>query len=276
MLRQPAVAGMFYSADESCLKEQLKRAFQNSNSLGPGRMFVESKEKVLGIIAPHAGYEYSGFTAAHAFASLGKNSPKTFIIIGPNHTGQGTAVSVWNRGSWGTPLGVCKIAEDVADNIISAGTIAKADESAHSLEHSIEVQVPFLQFLFGSDIRIVPVCMGDQSQNAAEDVARAVLSLGREVIIIASSDFTHFESRASAERKDAEAIKAIESLDVKRFYQTLEENDISVCGFGPIAVLMIVAKARKAKLKKIAHSTSGDITGETKNVVGYSAMKAVL
>ncbi len=270
MLRQPAVAGMFYSADESRLKEQLERAFANA-----AQPRAESK-KVIGIIAPHAGYEYSGFTAAHAYASFGKNSPKKFIVLGPNHKGIGPAVSVWNRGAWLTPLGECKIAEETADNLISKSSIAEADESAHTGEHSIEVQLPFLQFLFGGAVRIVPVCMADQSQEAAADIAKAVLSLGEDVAIIASSDFTHYESKKEAEKKDAEAIKAIESLDVNHFYQTLDENDISACGFGPIAVLMFVAKAKGAKIKLIMHSTSGDITGDTKSVVGYAAMKAVL
>jgi AmmeMemoRadiSam system protein B len=270
MLRHPFVSGMFYSADESRLKKQLARAFANA-----AQPRAESK-KVIGIIAPHAGYEYSGITAARAYTALGKNPPKTFIILGPNHTGIGPAISVWNRGAWQTPLGECKIAENAADKIIAKSAIAKADESAHIQEHSIEVQIPFLQFLFGNEIRIVPICMADQSQEAAEDIAKAIISLGEEATIIASSDFTHYESKKEVEKKDAHAIAAIESLGLKTFYNTLESEDISACGFGPIAVLMLVAKARNAKIIKIAHSTSGDITGETKSVVGYAALKAVL
>lgn len=270
MLRYPAVAGMFYESHGPRLKERLKRLFLESPD------HAENREKVIGIIAPHAGYEYSGSVAARAHASIGKNPPKTFILLGPNHTGAGPAISVWNRGSWLTPLGECKIAENAADKLISASSIAKADESAHISEHSIEIQLPFLQFLFEDNIRIVPVCMADQSEEAAEDVAKAILSLNEDAIIIASSDFTHYESKKEAERKDAAAIRAIESLDVRRFYSILEENDISACGFGPIAVLMTVAKARGAKIRKIAHSDSGDITGETGSVVGYAALKAVL
>ncbi|MBU4246287.1 MAG: MEMO1 family protein [Nanoarchaeota archaeon] len=272
MLRQPAVSGMFYSADESRLKEQLARAFANA-----AQTRAESR-KVIGIIAPHAGYEYSGFTAARAYSAIGKSHSKTFIILGPNHTGTGSeiSVSVWNRGAWLTPLGECKIDEIVAGKIISKSAIAKADARAHIQEHSIEVQIPFLQFLFGNEIKVVPICMADQSISAAQDIAKAVLSLDEEVTIIASSDFTHYEGKKEVERKDAEAIKAIESLDVPRFYNALEENDISACGFGPIAVLMLVAKAKGAKIKRIAQTTSGDITGETKSVVGYAAMKAIL
>lgn len=274
MLRYPAVAGMFYEARRDALRGQIKSAFLS----GPGSIptHIETAENLIGLIVPHAGYEYSGSTAAHAYALLGKGSSKTFILLGPNHRGTGPAVSVWNRGSWETPLGAAKIAEETADNLISKSSLAKADKSAHITEHSIEVQVPFLQFLFGGAIRIVPVCMADQSQEAAEDIAKAILSLGEDATIIASSDFTHFESGPSVERKDAEAIKAIESLDVKRFYRTLEENDISVCGFGPIAALMLVAKARGGKIKKIAHATSGDKTGGFGSVVGYAAMNAVL
>lgn len=269
MLRRPAVSGMFYSEDESQLKRQLERAFANA------RIHRERK-KTIGIVAPHAGYEYSGLTAAKAYSSFGKNPSKTFIILGPNHAEIGPEISVWSRGTWLTPLGECKIAENIADKIIANSKIAKADETAHIEEHSIEVQIPFLQFLFGNEIRIVPICMADQSREAAEDIAKSIIPLKEEFAIIASSDFTHYESRKEVEKKDAAAIRTIESLDVVQLYKILEENDISACGFGPIAVLMLVAKARGAKIKRITHSTSGDITGETKSVVGYAAMKAVL
>lgn len=269
-IRYPAVAGMFYDSRKAGLETQIRNAF--FHRCGPGCLH-KNDENIIGIVVPHAGYEYSGHVAAHAYSCLPKNSAKNFIIIGPNHTGIGPNVSVWSRGKWLTPLGEAKINEKIADKIISS-SIAEEDESAHLNEHSIEVQIPFLQFLFGN-IDFVPVCMKDQSQQAAKNIANAVLGIKEDVILIASSDFTHFESKESAERKDADAIRAIESMDLKKFYRVIEEERISICGFGAIAVLMLIVKKRGGKIMQIAHSTSWDITGDLSNVVGYAALMGV-
>lgn len=293
MLRYPTVSGTFYASRISALEKQINSFFGavdvdlNANSAETitktkaKEKAAVTKQKTIGIIAPHAGYAYSGHTAAKAYASIAsisKDCLKKFIILGPNHTGIGEPVSIWNRGAWLTPLGEAKIDESLADKILLKSAIAKTDESAHLSEHSIEVQIPFLQFLFGNTFSFVPICMANQSIEAAIDIAKAILSLKAgdrfDFTIIASSDFTHYESRKSVEAKDSEAIKAIQSLDAARFYRTLEENDISACGFGPVAVLMIVTKALGGKIVKVAHSDSGDAGGDTENVVGYAALKA--
>lgn len=265
-VRHPAVAGTFYKSGKAELEKQIKDLF-------PRIAQRQGAENILGLVAPHAGYEYSGKTAALAYSCLPKDPKKNFIILGPNHGGTGPAVSIWRSGKWVTPLGEADINENMTAEIIS-NSAAEADESAHMREHSIEVHLPFLQFLFGKNFSFVPVCMRDQSLESAKNIADAV-SQAKDATIIASSDFAHFESGESAERKDADAIKAIESLDVKRFYRTIEEKNISVCGFGPIAVLMIVARELGGKILLIRHSTSGDMTGDYDSVVGYAALKAV-
>jgi len=264
-IRYPAVAGMFYKPGKAELEKQIKELFSSISQ-------KQNAENVLGLVVPHAGYEYSGRTAVLAYSCL-PNSAKNFIILGPNHTGFGPPVSIWRSGKWVTPLGSSKINENMADEIIS-NSAAEADERAHMREHSIEVQIPFLQFLFGKNFSFVPVCMRDQSLESAKSIADAILRI-KDATIIASSDFTHFESGESVERKDADAIKAIESLDAENFYETIEKENISVCGFGPIAVLMIIAKKLGCKIVRITHSTSGDVTGDFDSVVGYAALKAV-
>ncbi len=282
-VRHPAVAGMFYKRRKAELEKQIKELLFG--------IVQKQDENTIGIVAPHAGYEYSGRIAAHAYSCLPKNSVKNFIIIGPNHAGVGPPVSVWRSGYWLTPLGKAKVNEKMADEICTeseafrhaenlkdfraiSNSAAKADESAHIREHSIEVQLPFIQFLFGNGFSFVPACMNDQSFESAKNLADAVARI-KDAIIIASSDFTHFESGESAERKDAAAIKTIESLDAKGFYETVGKENISICGFGPIAVLMIIAKQLGGKIALIKHATSGDITGDYGSVVGYAALKAV-
>ncbi len=280
-IRSPAVAGMFYKRGKAELEKQIRELFFG--------IAQNKDENIIGIVVPHAGYEYSGRVAAHAYSCL--PNAKKFIIIGPNHAGVGPPVSVWRSGYWITPLGNAKINEKMADEICTeseafrhaenlkdfraiSNSAAEADERAHAREHSIEVQLPLLQFLYGDDFSFVPICMMDQSIGAAKDLAEAILKVKEEFVIIASSDFTHFESRESAERKDATAIKAIESLDAKRFYRTIEKERISICGFGPIAALMMVAKQLGGKINLIKYSTSGDATGDFESVVGYAALKA--
>jgi len=223
-VRKPAVAGTFYAATRDGVLDQLEWCYQHR--LGPGHLPEVDKEgprDIVGLVAPHAGYMASGPVAAHAYHSLAKDGMvDTAVIIGPNHTGYGTSVSVWTTGSWATPLGNAPVDEDAARRLV--GGIVRADESAHIYEHSVEVQIPWLQHLYGGLVRIVPVAMLAQDSKSAEELGEALAGLEGNVVLIASTDFTHYESQDSATRKDTSVIDAIRSLDSSEMYRRLGEQ----------------------------------------------------
>lgn len=261
-MRNPAVSGQFYPRNKNDLKSDISRCFA-------GIPLIE--RNVIGAVAPHAGYMYSGKTAACVYSALPKAD--TFILVGPNHTGYGSPVAVSGE-TWSTPMG-----EVGSDNeFIKAlpKSIIDLDESAHKYEHSIEVQLPFLQFRF-RDFKIVPICMGMQDEETAFDVgneiSEAANKVKKKVVIIASSDFSHYKQDKIAREDDAYFIKAILDMDISGFYRRLYERNASVCGYGPIAAMLAAARnlgATKATLFK--YSTSGDITGDTSAVVGYAGI----
>ena len=276
-IRRPTVAGTFYEGNAEALKAQVENCFLHR--FGPKKLPEVNKNgsrKILGLICPHAGYVYSGPVAAHAFYELALDGkPDVVVILGPNHTGYGSALSVMNEGMWRTPLGDVEVEAEVANAMVKEISILDVDELAHRHEHSIEVQLPFLQYLYGNEFKFVPVCFLMQDLESAVEVGRALVeSLSdRNAVVIASSDFTHYEPQASVNRKDLAALKAVETLDAKQFYSILEAQNVSACGYAPIAALITFAKglgAEKAEL--LSHKTSGDITGDTSSVVGYAAV----
>ncbi len=261
-MRAPAVEGQFYPRRKNDLKEQLTRCFAN---------LPLTERPVLGGVVPHAGYIYSGITAAHVYSVLPK--AETFILLGPNHTGYGMPVSV-SREIWSTPFGEVKSDLGLQEGL-SRGII-QHDESAHLFEHSIEVQLPFLQHRFG-EFEIVPICMGDQGEKTAtsvgKEIAEAVRSTHKKVVILASSDFSHYKPDRVAREDDAYFIKSILDMDIPGFYLRLYEREASVCGYGPIAAMLAATKAlgaRRATLLK--YSTSGDTAGDISAVVGYAGI----
>ncbi|ETA68902.1 putative dioxygenase [Methanolobus tindarius DSM 2278] len=262
-MRQTTVAGQFYPQNPKSLKKELSRCFKD---------VAISEEPILGAVVPHAGYIYSGEVAAHAYARLPKAD--TYILFGPNHTGYGSAVAL-SQDSWTTPLGVIETDREIGKQL--AGSIIDFDELAHHFEHSIEVQIPFLQYRFGNDFSILPICMGLQDEETAMEVgvevARAVKATGKKVVFIASSDFTHYQPDSVAKEQDTYLIEAILDMDIPEFYRRREERSISACGFGPIASMLAATKelgASKASL--IKYATSGDVSGDTSRVVGYAAI----
>jgi AmmeMemoRadiSam system protein B len=276
-IRRAVVAGMFYEGNAEALKAQVESCFLHR--FGPGKLPVVNKNgprKIVGLVCPHAGYMYSGPVAANAFYELALDGkPGIVAVLGPNHTGYGSALSVMNEGVWRTPLGDVEVDAEVADAIVQETSVLDVDEAAHRREHSIEVQLPFLQYLYGSAFRFVPICFLMQDLESAVEVGRALAEVlvDRNAVVIASSDFTHYESQASVNRKDLAALKAVEALDEKQFFSILEAQNVSACGYAPIAALITFAKglgAEKAEL--LAHKTSGDITGDTSSVVGYAAV----
>ena len=276
-LRRPIVAGMFYERNAEALKAQVESCFLHP--FGPKKLpevNLKGPRAVLGLICPHAGYVYSGSVAANAFFELASDGkPDTIVILGPNHTGLGSGLSIMNEGTWRTPLGDVQVETVVANDIIHETSVLDVDGLAHLQEHSIEVQLPFLQYLYGDKFGFVPICFLMQDLESAKEVGRALVKAlaGRNAVVIASSDFTHYESQASVNRKDAAAIKAIENLDETQLYSVLEAQNVSACGYAPIAALMTYAKGMGAtKAQLLTHKTSGAITGDKTSVVGYAAL----
>lgn len=264
--RYPAVAGMFYYSDPVSLGRHLENLFSGTR-----------KDDYLCVVSPHAGYEYSGKTAASAINSM--RPGKRFIILGPNHTGFGSEFSVMSRGSWRTPLGDCRIDPKLAGELMKC-RILEEDLYAHEREHSIEVQLPFLQHRFKRftfvPITIMGMGYSDEFLRRCEILGNAIakaIKSGPDVRVIASSDFSHYVSAKSAKEKDEKAMKSIMELDAGGFFRTLRDIDASVCGYAPIAVLLTAAKSLGLeRVKLIDYTTSGERTGDTRSVVSYSAI----
>lgn len=276
-VRRPAVAGMFYPGTKAALLRSIEEAFKRVGIQSIPRPVSEGPRKIVGLLCPHAGYMYSGHVAASAYAEVAEDGiPQTFVVIGPNHTGLGAPISVFEAGSWETPLGLVHIDEELAGAILDACPLAESDQVGHMAEHSVEVQFPFLQAIYG-EVRMVPVVMLNQTMSASRElgmaIAKACKALGRDCVIIASSDLTHYEPAEVAERKDRSALDAILRLDEESLYKAISTMSISMCGYGPTAAMLIAAKAlgaRTAQLIKYSHS--GETTGDYSAVVGYGAV----
>jgi len=276
-LRKPAVAGSFYAGDLKSLNTQIENCFLHK--IGPGEIpqtNPKRKNNIMGLVSPHAGYMYSGPVAANGFYKIvldGK--PDTIIILGPNHRGFGEDVSIMAEGKWETPLGELEIDTEIAEDILKNSKIIKNDKKAHQYEHSIEVQLPFIQYIFGKDIKIVPICMTRQDIDTDIEIAKSICSsvVDKNILIIASSDFTHYETQEYAENVDKEAINAILEFNPKKLYDMIYHQNLTMCGPGSITVMLIACEtlgAKKAEL--IKYATSGDITGMYDQVVGYASL----
>ncbi|MEM2911619.1 MAG: AmmeMemoRadiSam system protein B [Candidatus Bathyarchaeia archaeon] len=277
-IRLPSQAGAFYAGTAESLKRQIGECFLHA--LGPGKIPKVVKygpRRIVGLICPHAGYMYSGPVAAHAYHSLALDGkPDVVVLFGPNHTGYGSALAVVNEGFWRTPLGDVEIDGETANEIVKESRIIDVDDSAHRYEHSIEVQLPFLQYFFGSEFKIVPVCFLMQDLHSAREVGRAVAKVldGKNALVIASSDMTHYEPQRSAEKKDKLALQAVEAMDEEKFYSIIEDHRITACGYGPIIALTVAAKILGAKeARLLCYKTSGDVSGDYSSVVGYAAVQ---
>ena len=276
-VRRPCQAGAFYAGTAESLKRQIENCFLHE--LGPGKIPEVVKtgpRQVIGLVCPHAGYMFSGPVAAHAYHKLALDGkPDVVVLFGPNHTGYGSALAVMNEGFWRTPLGDVEVDAESATRIAHESRIVDVDDSAHRLEHSIEVQLPFLQYLYGSEFKIVPICFLMQDLSSAREVGQAVAKVlaGKNAVIIASSDMTHYEPQESAKKKDEMALEAVEAMDEAKFYSVIEAHRISACGYGPIAALITAAKILGAKeAKLLCYKTSGDVIGDYSSVVGYAAV----
>lgn len=237
---------------------------------GPGRLPTpreEGKRRIKGLVAPHAGYVYSGPVAAHAYLTLADSGlPSTFVILGPNHTGHGSGVAITTE-TFRTPLGDVPVNDQIAKKLV--GGIIDNDPAAHRYEHSIEVQLPFLQYI-RSEIDFVPICMSFQDYETAVEVGRAIAQAteGIDNVIIASTDLSHYVPPARAAQQDRKVIDLVVEGDAKKLVQTVCDQNISMCGYGPVAAMLEATHGRGRLLK---YATSGDVEPMAE-VVGYAAM----
>lgn len=264
MVRKAVVSGQFYPQTEESLTRMLSSLIDTAS---------EPKD-AKAVIMPHAGYIYSGYVAGATISKV--EIKKTAIILGTNHTGAGKPFSIMTKESWTTPLGEVKIDIEIAESILRESSLLKEDSDAHMNEHSIEVEIPFLQYL-RKDIKIVPIVVSytelKDYQVLGEEIARGFTKVGRSALLVASTDFTHYESKEDAEAKDRLAIEAIIGLDEKRLFDVVTGNNISMCGLAPTCTLISACRhlgAKKAGLVK--YQTSGDVTGDYNSVVGYAGI----
>lgn len=264
MERHPAVAGQFYTGSAEGLKRELA-------ALIPA---TEDKRRVTGIMAPHAGYVYSGAVAGKLYAAI--EIPSRVLIIGPNHHGAGAPAALYPAGEWHTPLGPVPIDARLNDLLHRHVPFIQPDTLAHRQEHSLEVQLPFLRLL-RPDLSIAALCLGQGDYAAVrqigEGIAAALRPFGDDVLIVASSDMTHYESSESARSKDKLALERVVALDAEGLLDICRTERITMCGVVPAAVMLVAAKelgATRAEL--VAYATSGDVSGDHRRVVGYAAV----
>ena len=272
MLRQPAVAGYFYQASPSRLRDQVESFLIDRGQKLPA----------LGIVAPHAGLVYSGPVAGAVYSSI--ELPDIFVLIGPNHTGLGAPVSIMPAGEWETPLGRVAIDETLAAAIQAHSRLIHADQFAHIREHSLEVQLPFIQH-FKKDFLIVPIQMMDTRLETCIEVGNAIAEAIAEcgmrnaewknkgVLIVASSDMSHYVSAEEAKKKDHRAIQRILDLDAQGLFYTVKDEGISMCGYGPAVAMLTACKALGAtRAELIKYANSGEVSGDYDQVVGYAGI----
>ena len=267
MTRKPYVAGQFYPGRSRELRETLDLLTVRDAS---------GKETAIAVVSPHAGYVYSGPVAGAVFSSV--EVPDTVVILGPGHRPIRPGFAIQGRGSWETPLGEVSIEADLAEAILDACPLCRDDAKSHEQEHSLEVQVPFLQH-FRPGVAIVPVCVSYVAAYAdleelGRALAAAIRGFGRPVLIVASTDMSHYVSRAEAEKKDGRAIDRILALDPEGLFRTVVSEEISMCGFQPVTAALVAARGLgAARAELIRYATSGDVTGDDSGVVGYAGLR---
>lgn len=265
--RPPAVAGSFYEASPDALRAQVNACFAENPR-------PQAKQAFVAAVVPHAGLMYSGHVAA-AFYQLAE-LPKRFIILCPNHTGAGHPAAINRDGEWRTPLGDAPIDSPLANALMAKTRILGNDWRAHAREHSLEVQLPFLQQLLG-EFRFVPICLATHQFELCDEVGKAIAETVKEqsepIGILASSDLNHYQDQKTTLRKDQQAIDQVLALDARGLWDTVRQQDISMCGFIPTTTMLVAAKALGAtNVRLIKHATSGDINRDYSHVVGYAAI----
>ena len=268
-MRATAVAGYFYPLEAEALATMVSDCMLRAKKYA-------KETSAFGGICPHAGYQYSGTAAAVTYLSIKEmEKAHTVVVIGPNHSGSGSLVSL-SLDEWETPLGVSDNDTVLGKLIQSHAKYLDFDENAHMMEHSVEVQIPFIQTL-NPKAKVVPICMMDQSLGASADLGKALFNAISEydkgVVVIASSDFSHYVPPETAKKNDMAAVSFITGLDPEGFQHRAIEHDWSICGHGPIAaVLEYVKRMKCGKGEMLYYTNSGESGGETDRVVGYASV----
>ncbi len=281
MIRDAKYAGSWYEGTEDSLRNVLQQFFEEDKR-GPNKIPTVNEtgpRQIIAIVSPHAGYIYSGAIAAHGYAELALDGkPDLFIVVGIDHRGFGAApASIQCDGGWATPLGVAKIHSAVAKKILASSERIADSATAHSYEHSLELQIPFLQYVFGN-IEFVPIMISSGSLSVFQDVGSAIAKgcQNINVVLVASTDMTHQEPADFAKAQDQKAINAILKLDEKLLYNTVRDNGITMCGYGSTSTVIRAAKelgAKEAVLLK--YGNSGEVNKDFRSVVGYASIKLI-
>ncbi len=267
-MRYPAVAGQFYSSTEEALVKEIESCY--TSPIGPGRLpeLADGERSIRGLVVPHAGYIFSGPVAAHAYHALAQDGfPETFVIIGPNHGGRGSPIALTTQ-AFLTPLGEVPVDKELAGRLTRKGI--NDDILAHRFEHSVEVQLPFLQHI-SKDFEFLPISMMDQEYRPARELGEILgeAIAGKDVVVIASTDFSHYVTQGVAQAKDSEVIQKILGLDPQGMNKVRVKNNVSMCGYGPVTAMLTAVQGKRAELLKYA--TSGDVRPMVE-VVGYGAL----
>jgi len=266
MLRQPAVAGQFYPANPQELHNLVRQLVQQNPQ--------KKKERVKACLVPHAGYVYSGGVAGAVFARI--EIPQKVIVLGVRHFPRGANAAILSDGSFRTPLGDALIDTHLAEKCKEECPLLKEDEVAHSQEHSLEVQLPFLQVL-APEFQFVPIALGtirfEELQKVGETIARAVVSSPEEVFLLATSDLNHYEDDITTHKKDQKAISQLEAMSPQGLYESCRRESISMCGLGPaVAMLFALRTLGATRAETVEHATSARVSGDYRRVVGYVGM----
>ncbi len=262
-IRHQQVAGYFYPAEKEKLQRDISLLL---NVAKPEKSF----NKIFGIVSPHAGYIYSGKTAAYAYNLLKNKSYKTVIVISPSHAEYFPGISIYDGDAYETPLGIVEIDKDMTEKIVNNSKVIFKGIQGHRKEHALEVQIPFLQSVL-KDFKIVPIVMGDQSKMFVDHLVEKISEVvDEETLVVASSDMSHFYSSEEADRLDSVVEQRINDFDFEQLLKDLDDKECEACGGGPIAVMMKAASLKNiSKSYVINRSDSGDITGDKSEVVGY-------
>jgi len=266
MIRKAAVAGQFYPANPETLKTDLAALTQGDSPA--------EKRRGVAIMVPHAGYIYSGRVAGKTYASV--RLPGRAVILCPNHTGLGEAIAVDEEGHWETPIGRVPVDASLARAVLAACPDARADRLAHDREHSLEVQLPFLQYLAG-EVTLVPICVGTLSLRTLLGLGRAVATAveqdGGDILLIISSDMSHYVPAEIARTQDHKAIDRIVALDPEGLHRVVRQENISMCGVAPaVAGLEAARRLGAVEARLVAYGHSGETTGDLRSVVGYAGV----
>jgi AmmeMemoRadiSam system protein B len=264
MYRPPIASGSFYPGNKEELESVLKTLMED----------CPQRQKALGVVSPHAGYLYSGRVMGSVFSRI--EVPDTVVILAPNHTGRGTPFSVWPEGFWRTPLGDTSIDEELVNEILNGCELLEKDKAAHTNEHSAEVILPFLQYS-NPQVKIVVIVVRSGNFEDLSTVGNSIADVLKKTkpgtLVVASSDMTHYESQQSADKKDKSAIAEIVALREEGLYRAVRELDISMCGVSPVISMIVCSKERDAAAAELTrYETSGDTTGDYKQVVGYAGI----